>query len=791
MRRRLGLTAALLALALGATSCLWSKPVQRRYYTLVQPRGAQAAKKAFPADLWVREVEIASVYDRPQIVFRHSPTELRYFHLESWADRPQRMMSQHLVQALRGSGLFRSVVERLGTSPPDYVLESTVLAIEQLDGGDVWYAHLAMSFRLSRFGKNAVVWQYDFDERRPVADPDVALTVRALSEILDAQMDRVRAGIDARLAGRPDPNAAKTAKASPASGTEAAPAPAPWPAGTQPVALSPDAAPPDAPETGSAPPDAPAGEEGAGATAKRGHDRRSRRALARAAVLAAEDRIDWRKSAQYATDPTVVPPGKGAVFLPALSGDPEREPTVEVYAHGENVASGLMGRRIPVAPGHYRVFFGSGTLSQRMARQVDVTEGEVVVVDPDWSALDISVVDEKFIPWRGTYEIHDRIRAEYVGLGYGADEEQGERTQVWVLPPGLYKIVQSGANYRARTNFATVQLPKGDFVPFVLVMDPATSDFLGAGVSDAEEGGKIFEDERWSLRWSLGGDMMWSSRSGQDTEVGSEFALTVFSDNLARFRDGPHLWTTRLEIEEGQRLLARVRPDGSHESLADAQFEPITDRLYLNSLYIYELLSWAGPYLRLGGETSAFNRYRYPADGQSVIVRDPEGAVISERSDQEQVLLAHSFSPLEFKQGAGVNFRVWHTTMVDLDLRTGLGARQYLAFGQLLSNDELTTGTQLVLDQATNSFLLGPEATVVASVRLTRYLQATTELDALVPFGGTESTRFTWRNAISLRLSNFASLVYTLNLDRNPNVGRENPLAIDQGLRLRFSWIVF
>ena len=128
-------------------------------------------------------------------------------------------------------------------------------------------------------------------------------------------------------------------------------------------------------------------------------------------------------------------------------------------------------------------------------------------------------------------------------------------------------------------------------------------------------------------------------------------------------------------------------------------------------------------------------------------------------------------------------------TKVKLRLRNN--ARQYLALGQLLSNDEETTAANLVLDRATNSFLLGPEATVVASVRLTRYLQATTELDALVPFGGTDATRFTWRNAISLRLSNFASLVYTLNLDRNPNVGRENPLATDQGLRLRFSFVVF
>ncbi len=755
----------LLMLSVFSFGCLWNQPVERRYYSLVQPSPARSVDEVLDVDIWVREVGIASVYDRPQLVFRHSPTELRYFAYERWADRPRRMFSQHLVQTLRGAGCFRSVTDRLGTTPPEYVLDSTVIAMEQLDGGDVWFAHLAMTFRLTRFGENETLWEYSFSERRPLHDGDVALTVRAISEILGEELETVVDQLEAKLSGRPIPDD------------------------------SPKRRPPESPPADSiSEPSDPATENKEQSSVEAKRPALLGDGAGRAFTWGGEP-VNWRRSTQYTSDPTVVPPSKGAVFLPALGGDPEREPLVEVMEDDRVVASGPMGRRIPLNPGSYEVHFGSGALSQRMVREVHVREGEVRVVEPDWAALEISIFDDNFIPWRGSYEVKDRVRAEYVGLGYGADEELGERTQVWVLRPGIYKIVQPGASHRTRTNFATVQLPPGSMVPFVIVMDPATNDFLGSGVADPEDEGTLAPDERWTLRSSVGGDFFWNSRSGQDTEVGTELALTFFSDNLARFQMEPHLWTTRLEIEESHRLVGRTASDGTRESLLAGEFEPVIDRAYLNTLYIYELLSWAGPYARVGGETSLFHRYRSPGSEQEVFIFGEDGTELLDvfaAGEKDRVRMAGSLSPLEFKEGVGVNFRVLRHPNIDVDLRVGLGARQYLSLGQLLVNEERSSDLDaLVLERASNSFLLGPETTVVASVRLTRYLQGTTEFDALVPFGGEDRTRYTWRNSASLRLSNFASLVYTVNLDQNPNVGREEPLHFDQGLRLRLTFVLF
>ena len=73
----------------------------------------------------------------------------------------------------------------------------------------------------------------------------------------------------------------------------------------------------------------------------------------------------------------------------------------------------------------------------------------------------MAVVNETFLPFRGTYELIRMSTREDFGIGFGADEQLGEATRVWVLPPGLYKLIRAGGTYRDRTNFATVRLEAG------------------------------------------------------------------------------------------------------------------------------------------------------------------------------------------------------------------------------------------------------------------------------------------------------------------------------------------
>jgi len=500
--------------------------------------------------------------------------------------------------------------------------------------------------------------------------------------------------------------------------------------------------------------------------------------------------VDWRRNRQYTSDRTQVPAGKGAIFLPALSEEPDREPDVEVYKGGKSVASGSMGRRIVLSPGRYRIYFGSGTLSQRMSRDVTVRADETTIVQADWGTLDVAVMDDRFIPFRGSYELINMANREFVGTGYGADEERGEQTQVWVLEPGRYKIIQPGSTYRARTNFATVQLQAGTLVPFTLVLNADTRDFLGAGVSDA--GDEEDKDKVWSLRVSLGGTTLVSQRSDQLPNPGTNLSFQLFSDNLLRFTQGRHLWTTRLDLEEGQTLQSTVLADGSPGSILKGEYRqvPLTDLLYLNSIYVYRLLPWVGPYVRIGGNTQLFPsnlNFEVPTD---VVILEEGGEQTGSREQTSQVRLSGPFSPLELRQGIGANFKLFHNPRLDMDLRGGLGMREYLANGLLRVDDDVAT-PEIELRTGLNSILAGPELAVLATARITRYVQLTTDFDALVPFQGIDQMQFKWRNTVNLRLASYASLSYTLNFDRNPDIGLLNPLTFDQGIQLRFAFTLF
>lgn len=765
--------ASLLAVAL--TGCFGATTAEQRYYTLSLPQADQPVRSQFPAEVWVKEVEVAPVYNRPQIVFRFSPQEMQFFNQNRWADRPSRMLGQLLLRSLSTSGIFRSVVARLGTTAPMYVLDSSVEAIEELQGGNLWFAHLAMTFRLARFDDNRSIWQYSFDERRPLNRQDLGLVTRAMSEILDEQLQIALGQMQATLAGKPVPTAASPPVAATALPQAASPSQSSEP--TAPVAPSPAAALPSRPASAehSAAPDATLKFDGTNGS-----------------------RVNWRSTPQYHSDATIIPAGKGAIFLPSLSLKAEREPPVTVLQKGRVVASGGMGRRIPVAAGTYVVSFGSGPAAQHLIRTVVVAEGKTAIVTPDWAVLDVSVVNAKFIPFLGTYEIIRMQDREYMGIGYGVNEELGQRAQVWVLRPGLHKIVQSGSTYRARTNFATVLLMPGMAVPYVLVQDEVSRDFLGAGVAEPDAtrwtDTPPDQEEAWRFRTSLGGSLLLTNRSEgySSAPVGSSAGIDLFSDNRLYWKSDPHLWTTRLELEEGQLLQPTIGKDNKPGSLMDGRLQSTKDRVYFNSIYMYQYLPWVGPYLRLGGETTLFDQLTYFEEPTEVVVQRPDGSPAgtykgSDGKGETRFTLSGPLSPVQLKQGAGVNFRVIHDTTFDLDLRSGFGSRQYLSRSQLVAKDSPSTASFEVREVA-DTVLAGLEASALGQVRFTRYLQGSSEFDALLPFDGVGSTQLTWRSVVSLRLGSFAALTYTLNVVRQPNVRPDTPWAVEQGLQLRFSY---
>ena len=70
---------------------------------------------------------------------------------------------------------------------------------------------------------------------------------------------------------------------------------------------------------------------------------------------------------QLELDPTLIPRGKGFLFIPAMTS-PLNEPGYQVYRGNAEVASASPGTGVLLSPGYYRVLIGSGSVAQMMSR---------------------------------------------------------------------------------------------------------------------------------------------------------------------------------------------------------------------------------------------------------------------------------------------------------------------------------------------------------------------------------------------------------------------------------------
>jgi ABC-type uncharacterized transport system auxiliary subunit len=713
---------ALFVVAMVAASIGCRSQSPRHYYSLTAQAPATRFARPFPVKLRVAEMEMRRSYRRDELVTRADVHELTFLRRQRWSEPPQRMISGIIREHLRRSGIGAEIQDDTTIDDPDFILAGEVEAIEQLTVGDAHYAHLAMTYRLRRFKDDAMVWDFRIDARRPVSGTSMRSTIRSLSELLATETDRALVDLGKYLA---DPTAPRL---------------------------------------------------------------RARAALpvedaqrARPGWVVPDPKSPLNDMKQVLHDDTPMPVGTGAIFAPSLSNG-DREPLVTVYRDGRSVGKGKLGRRIIASPGDYEIRIGSGAGDQQMSVWVRVESGKTTVVPPTWAGLDVAVVDETFVPFRGTYEIIRMDTREDFGLGFGADEQLGELTRVWVLPPGLYKIIRSGGTYRDRTDFATVRLEAGRLTHFTLVLDPIEGRFLGAGEADPDLS-DLFDGEdprRWRIRSIVGGDFNLRRSDQVGDQEGWRLSFRAFFDGAVRYLHGPHGWNTQLELEEG-----RTRLPGREF------FQSDTDRLFFHTIYTYQLLSWFGPYARAGLETKLLVRHEYFETPQDVVELDEDGMPVRTLTGISRVKLGSTFAPLSMREGAGGNFRVLRSRFAELDLRLGFGGRQTIANGLYVFQAGEEEGEPDVIIPVVDSTVEGVEGTLLGLGRVTRWVTLSTELDGLVPLWGNDLVVVTWRNQMNVRLASFLSLNYRFNLSRDPNLGIGNDVRTEHDLQLRFSWVLF
>lgn len=478
---------------------------------------------------------------------------------------------------------------------------------------------------------------------------------------------------------------------------------------------------------------------------------------------------------QLNRDDTLVPFGKGAVFVPAMA-NPLDEPPVTVFRDGNRVLEARTGERIVLNPGRYKVFLGSGSEQQRLEFDAEVREMTSTVVSVNWSGLTVHVVNASFNSLRDSYELINMDDRQYLGVGFGTNEQAGEPIATWIVTPGLYKIVPVGETYRARTDFATVRLLPGKHTHFLWVLDEETRDFEGGGEVSALSAQNLFFQESDGFGWNMvvGGDASLNSR---DNVVGQQDGVTY---NLRAFVDarinaeifGSPLINS-LDIEQG------VSQQPGNE-LAQTQ-----DRAELDSLYVYQLRPWIGPYVSLGAETNLFYSREFFDETLDVEKLDENGELVFSREDVDSTRLRPPFGLTNLREGVGFNIRPFKTLAAETILRVGFGARQTLTRDLFARTDDDDDDGEASFAAVPDSDQTGIEAIAIGRARIARYVFASIEFDSLLPFDTNLPAIVSVEGTVNVKLTEFFSINYLVRFLRNRNITENDQLS--QDVLLRFS----
>ena len=405
---------------------------------------------------------------------------------------------------------------------------------------------------------------------------------------------------------------------------------------------------------------------------------------------------------QLNQDPTLIPRGKGLLFVPAMTS-PRNEPAYQVFQHNTKIASGNPGTGVLLPPGFYAVLIGSGTTVQMMKKTVQVVEGSTTLLNPDWAGLVINAIDESRTSVNESYELFEEESQENYGIGFGIEEERGERVRTWLLKPGVYHVVNVGETFSTTRKFSVRLLP-GELTQRNLVVDSESNRFSGFYPPSLQAGpSRMFQN--WNTQWELSGSTLFNTSQRTVRDL-SSMSVSAQVHNRSLYNTDRNYVSLRLIFEEG------VTKEGS-----DA-FRKAIDKFELRATYIYRLSRRIGPYLRGVLDTKLFaTEARFDAPRDFVKLDASETDTLFIEPGKTEVTLSPSFYPLQLRQGVGINSQLYRSFPLNVDLRLGAGARQTYVSDSFQLNADQQSATKLVT--ATSR---GLEALLIMDARLARFV---------------------------------------------------------------------
>ena len=494
---------------------------------------------------------------------------------------------------------------------------------------------------------------------------------------------------------------------------------------------------------------------------------------------------------QLLDDAVVLGVGEGAIFVPTMTHG-RLEPRVTVRdAAGEIAALGMTGRRIRLAPGSYTVEVGSGSDDQRLSVPVEVLEGRTAVSPVPWAGLTITTIDPDRQPFRGEYKLVRQDRFQAFGEGFGQDEDRLSDLPTWILPPGVYKLTGLAGGTDDLTNFVTVRLLPGEWIEYTLVMEEAK--VVGGGM--LPQVATRNRRDGWRFGADLGGSVAWTrEKQSRQTNLRTTTNLTGYTQLRARRETGPWLASARLQFVGG----------GAKVSQDDWRVTP--DEITAQLFAVRRVTPRVGPYARIVGASHVFPTdldLSAPGTPLRVFERDrTTGTIVKVQESGETYEAAGPFSPLELREGTGLNIEALQHPLVEVSLQGGIASRQVFPLDaryqkalenpalmeELLRVDSTSNPTNsVVLEQAVFEYGTGLEATGDIRVRLGSSASLVATPGAFWGLWPRPQTEYSLTSVVSLHLTRFLSADYRYAIKKSLDEGAIHRYPYTHQVLLRFS----
>jgi ABC-type uncharacterized transport system auxiliary subunit len=183
---------AIVLLSLLEAGCLDSRPVH--YYTIEAPPAPITPGAPAGPVLMVGNISMPPGLQDGRIRYRVGSNEVGAYQFHRWTERPGTMISESLVQALRASGKYRSVMESSSAVASDYQLRGELYEFDEVDRDTI---QTCISLRVDLVSEKTrrVVWGNLVKHEEPVRSKSVQEVVASLDRNLQAVVKETADGI--------------------------------------------------------------------------------------------------------------------------------------------------------------------------------------------------------------------------------------------------------------------------------------------------------------------------------------------------------------------------------------------------------------------------------------------------------------------------------------------------------------------------------------------------------------------------------------------------------------------